>query len=247
MVDSFIYTRLPEGSIRLLRFSTTSPGTPSCTLDTVSLDNPPGFYALSYTWGSPTRTESILCNGLEMKIAANLHQAIQTLFNPPLSLELPFWIDAICINQDDDGEKSRQVGRMGDVYRKAKKVAVWLGPAEDDSDLAMKSLGWLSTAFLSLHHTIHENKLEDFGLPRGDSPIWPALDKLYSRAWFSRLWTFQEVVLAPEIQVVCGKQAVEGTVLLGVGRGCMRLSYGTWVPDFRNLILTFLEFDASSP
>jgi len=37
------------------------------------------------------------------------------------------WIDAICINQGDDEEKSKQVTRMRDVYKLARRVVVWLG------------------------------------------------------------------------------------------------------------------------
>ncbi|KAK3367008.1 hypothetical protein B0T24DRAFT_534534 [Lasiosphaeria ovina] len=32
-----------------------------------------------------------------------------------------FWIDALCINQADEDEKSKQVPRMGDIYNKHTK------------------------------------------------------------------------------------------------------------------------------
>lgn len=37
------------------------------------------------------------------------------------------WIDAVCIDQTDHREKSRQVAQMGDIYRDAERVLVWLG------------------------------------------------------------------------------------------------------------------------
>lgn len=37
------------------------------------------------------------------------------------------WIDAICINQSDDDEKSHQVAMMGDIYGKAATGLLWLG------------------------------------------------------------------------------------------------------------------------
>jgi hypothetical protein len=43
------------------------------------------------------------------------------------------WADAVCINQADDEEKSWQVRMMGDVYRNADRVLIWLGLAEDGS------------------------------------------------------------------------------------------------------------------
>ncbi|KAH7359715.1 heterokaryon incompatibility protein-domain-containing protein [Pyrenochaeta sp. MPI-SDFR-AT-0127] len=38
-----------------------------------------------------------------------------------------WWIDAICINQDDENEKSEQVIRMGDIYSMASRVWIWTG------------------------------------------------------------------------------------------------------------------------
>jgi hypothetical protein len=51
-----------------------------------------------------------------------------------------FWIDAICINQQDDDERAIHTRKMNIVYRSAKLVFVWLGKAEnapDGSDMAM--------------------------------------------------------------------------------------------------------------
>jgi Heterokaryon incompatibility protein (HET) len=35
-----------------------------------------------------------------------------------------FWIDAICINQEDDKEKSRQVPMMAQIYSEAANVRI---------------------------------------------------------------------------------------------------------------------------
>jgi hypothetical protein len=48
-----------------------------------------------------------------------------------------FWIDQICINQDDVIERSEQVRRMGELFSKASMVLSWLGPAGDASDTAI--------------------------------------------------------------------------------------------------------------
>jgi hypothetical protein len=184
MIDPFIYAALPKDSICLLKFSdpSTSSSPLTCTIDTASLNSPPRFYALSYTLGSPSTTESILCNGREMQIATNLHEAIQSLYSPLLSLNLPVWIDAISINQTDDEEKGHQVHRMGDVYRGVCKVIVWFGPSSEDSDLTMYSLSWLSTALPQIPRPIHTSEIQDYELPDRDNPIWPALGNLYARS-----------------------------------------------------------------
>lgn len=50
------------------------------------------------------------------------------------------WIDAICVNQEDLPERSRQVQRMADVYRLASRAVVWLGEESDTSKLAIALL-----------------------------------------------------------------------------------------------------------
>jgi hypothetical protein len=215
MATSFTYTPLPNDCIRLLTFAapSTYPGALTCTINTFPLDNPPSFDALSYTWGAPSKMESILCNGLEMKIGANLHEAIQTLFSPPISLNLPIWIDAICINQGDDEEKGHQVHRMGDVYRRANKVVVWLGPAENDSDLAMESLSGLNERLSLLPFRSILYGFEENGLPDENSPVWHAVGNLFCRQWFGRLWTFQEAVLAAKSIAVAGQKMADWTLI----------------------------------
>ena len=37
------------------------------------------------------------------------------------------WIDALCINQNDDSEKVEQLKLMGNIYRFAGNIIMWLG------------------------------------------------------------------------------------------------------------------------
>lgn len=37
------------------------------------------------------------------------------------------WVDALCINQEDDRERAGQVKIMGSIYQRARLVKVWLG------------------------------------------------------------------------------------------------------------------------
>ena len=40
----------------------------------------------------------------------------------------PYWVDAICIDQNKLEEKAIQVSMMGDIYRHTELCIVWLGP-----------------------------------------------------------------------------------------------------------------------
>ncbi|KAK3178136.1 hypothetical protein OEA41_000269 [Lepraria neglecta] len=48
------------------------------------------------------------------------------------------WIDAICINQQDLIERGAQVSVMGDIYRAAQSVVIWLGPHDKQTDEAIQ-------------------------------------------------------------------------------------------------------------
>ena len=49
------------------------------------------------------------------------------------------WIDAICINQEDDDEKSSQVSMIFEIYSVAQSVVVWL---DEDTFPALEVLSF---------------------------------------------------------------------------------------------------------
>lgn len=236
--SNFSYTALTKDSIRLLDISISASDEILCNIRTVSLNESPNYYALSYAWGSTNTLHPVICNGQQgMKIADNLYEAIRTLFKPPINIDFPIWIDGISINQEDDEEKSEQVGRMGDVFWGAKKVLVWLGPTENQSDLAMDWLEGLSKILPRIARAPQIYEFEEYGLPDMYHQDWLALGHLYRRKWFGRLWTFQEAVLATKLLIVCGEKSVEGELLFMVAKELnrlflFRLTYaGYSVPD----------------
>jgi hypothetical protein len=46
------------------------------------------------------------------------------------------WIDAICIDQDNIAERSRQVQMMTEIYQRAASLLTWLDPDQGDAALA---------------------------------------------------------------------------------------------------------------
>ncbi|KAK3339775.1 heterokaryon incompatibility protein-domain-containing protein [Lasiosphaeria hispida] len=97
------------------------------------------YDALSYTWGSVADSNpTIFVNGHERAVTANLCAALWHLRDP--SGERTLWIDALCINQQNNQEKGQQVQSMAKIYAKASRVIVWLGEPTVDSDLAFNAL-----------------------------------------------------------------------------------------------------------
>ena len=146
------YSPLNEGA-QEIRLMTLFPETVSSEIR-VSLEIVPftkdhvhDFEALSYAWGSAENLVDIIigASGHEvLSITQNLAEALPYLRYEDRSRVL--WIDAICVNQQDLEERSRQVERMADIFAKASRVVVWLGPESSDSSVA-----------IDCFHTISEN------------------------------------------------------------------------------------------
>ena len=146
-----------------------------CTLRVISIDSPLEKYqTLSYAWGSAARTHTILCGGESLRVTQNLDEALRRI-REKIFLQDVFsstiWIDDICINQDDNSEKSKQVAMMGDIYHRSSRLVIWLGEA---SKLEINSI-----------QAAIENP-EDATSPA-------ILQRLTSLPWFERLWVVQEV------------------------------------------------------
>jgi hypothetical protein len=62
-----------------------------------SLDNLPEYFALSYTWGDPTPSQSIFINGRVLGITQNCADALRRMLRG--KFERMIWVDSICINQ----------------------------------------------------------------------------------------------------------------------------------------------------
>lgn len=117
-----LYTRccpLPRGrSIRIVRLDYTQvPGfVINLEMRVVDLDSDnSGYIGLSYTWGETIPTTPICINGAIVDIRQNLLEFLLEMQRQ--QEDSWYWIDALCINQDDLDEKTTQVRMMGDVYK----------------------------------------------------------------------------------------------------------------------------------
>ncbi|KAI7222562.1 hypothetical protein KC333_g1055 [Hortaea werneckii] len=125
------YAPLPGGDwFRLLQLDPGVGNDPvSCSLRICRLSNAPPFEAISYVWGDSTDTVALTCDGKSKCVTVNLELALKRFRHA--SDTRTVWADAICIDQSNIAEKNHQVGMMGDVYRQAEQVLVWLGPDPD--------------------------------------------------------------------------------------------------------------------
>jgi hypothetical protein len=108
--------------IRILRIqpasSTTEPI--QCSLIQLAFADAPEYFALSYFWGSQDEKFDIILEGFPFQVERNLFEALRCLRRETETLVI--WVDALCINQQDVGERNAQVQLMGDIYRGAVTV-----------------------------------------------------------------------------------------------------------------------------
>jgi hypothetical protein len=106
----------------------------------------PTFFALSYVWGDPARTQEILVDGKRLGITENLYKALRVLQRDAMG-DLKVWADAVCINQNDLAERSDQVFLMREIYHSAAEVRIWLGPSTTDGLKCLKFIADLTGGF----------------------------------------------------------------------------------------------------
>jgi hypothetical protein len=104
----------------------------------VSHDNSLAYEALSYVWGDPKDHFRIRLNGKDHILTFNLFTALNQLQHP--HEERLLWVDALCINQASNSERSQQVALMADIYKSASLCRVWLGEADADAEPVEQSL-----------------------------------------------------------------------------------------------------------
>ncbi|KAK5707568.1 hypothetical protein LTR97_000105 [Elasticomyces elasticus] len=133
--NNFLYQPLDiqQKQIRTLEVLPGWPGSPiRCRLSIVSLitDPRPQYDALSYTWGAATKARFITVEvaGAVHQVGTtdNLYEALQSM-RARIARIWTVWVDALCIDQSNDAENGTQVAMMGDIYRNARQVNIWLG------------------------------------------------------------------------------------------------------------------------
>jgi len=165
------------------------------------------FEAVSYVWGQQHHGTYLTCDGRQISITTPVAEMLRRFRLPDRPRRL--WIDAICINQRDVLERNSQVGLMGDIYRSAARVLIWLGEEDAQTVDAFKIF---EDAYLAIDKAITRygsyptllNLLES-ELPAPDDKRWIAFGALMYRPWFTRTWILQEVSLARVASVHCGQ------------------------------------------
>ncbi|KAG8161039.1 hypothetical protein KVR01_009303 [Diaporthe batatas] len=235
-IARFKHEALPDAStyIRLLEVTSADPAGPArdisvrCRLTTWPKASAPAYTAISYTWGDPSLVTTILVNGGRMTVRRNCEDVLRQQCWPKGG---QFWIDAICINQDDNDEKNSQVAGMGEVYRDARQTLAFVGSHADDSELIFETLhehrrgymehhGCLSDDTSGLTDYLSRMLSDDSTLERLDKP----LRAFFRRSYFQRVWIYQELFFGKNTHFCCGHETVELSLMWA-----LYMTIGSWM------------------
>ena len=208
----YVYTPLANANcIRLFEvLDQDADGNFVCKIEQceISDNDCPRYTAFSYTWGDEHEAKFLSIDGRLLGITENCHYAIsQAYCLPDQRLHTPYWMESICINQDDLAEKSLQVARMDVIYSNARYTLSCIGQHADDSEqlyTMIKVLGaqrnrdadWRPPS-LEFRELAESHGVSEAGLAE-------AKRALFCRPYFSRLWILQELALSHETIVLCG-------------------------------------------
>jgi len=131
------------------------------------------------------------------------------------------FVAQVCINQQDNTEKSAQVALMGDIYRRCSRARIWLGCDASECNLRHQNKDERKTTrertdpfeFTRLLEN-HVNEWPCFVKHGEDKTrirfepraaflnVWNRHMKIYQSLWWSRMWTVQEAVLPPKASIM---------------------------------------------
>jgi hypothetical protein len=206
--------------------------------DAYSLEG--GYTALSYAWGNPEKSCAVFVDGKRLPITANLDQALRSLRLEAKSPRL--WVDSICINQASDQERNHQVRQMCLIYKTATSTIIFLGPATTLSTSCFKAT---ATGLVKGPEIARKYRWDPTDLGLHFLELAKSRDEILRRSWFTRAWTFQELVVSRRPWICCGTTCIPWSQLcsyflqdrrwdiaLGTDRWSHRMMYAnSYMPD----------------
>jgi hypothetical protein len=215
---------LPE--MREIRILVLHPGLQGTAIEIsvyrLDLDDPDRwrYAALSYTWGDPTITKQILVEGESFNVTTNLFGALQHVRSTEEAITI--WVDAICINQGDNAEKSGQVALMDEIYKQCEKVYICLGCPADPRSVK-------SSPFAIVEHFRDDKHFFELPGYRRDEhtglwicdwdnsdfkDLWASHYPAATSLWWTRAWTAQETILPSQVVVMYGNWNIPWSALV---------------------------------
>jgi hypothetical protein len=143
----------------------------------VSISNAPRYKALSYAWGEGSCFVYIPAKLSYCRVSDTLIRFFEQVIETDEYVGVYYWVDAICIDQNNFSERNEQVLRMKEIYEAAWQIVVWL----DAHIILPPGFGSLPTEKPVFREPCYLAKFQS-----------DTLAKIYECAWWKRAWIIQE-------------------------------------------------------
>lgn len=180
---------------------------------------------MSYTWHdqySRTPDGPIIVNGTPILVSGTIIDVLRRLRY--IEIERRLWVDALCIDQSSNLEKTHQVNMMDRIYKGCESCNIWLGELDEhsvgvsaiDTDRAFRVLEWTAEQDYEDEDTEKHVRtpVPAFieGLNREEMRrAGKAIKAMMHLRWWGRMWTVQEALLPQQAMVYWGSRRLDGT------------------------------------
>ncbi|KAF2627945.1 HET-domain-containing protein [Macroventuria anomochaeta] len=177
-----------------------------CSLSHTPIKTAPRYTALSYVWGDATRVSAIVLDGSTFQTTENLYNAL--VYLSKRDEDVWIWVDALCINQADIHERSRQVALMRTIFRCAAYVLVSLGEHEEGCDAVIDFIEAGAQDETVHWDPSHSSHVKSHGLDASSQLMQGYLARFFSVPWWHRVWTVQEYCVARKVYFRYGDRLI---------------------------------------
>ncbi|KAJ3035351.1 hypothetical protein HDV00_004051 [Rhizophlyctis rosea] len=159
------------------------------------------YVVVSHVWGSPTALYNRDYPGVHWQIPVRSTRKVDSVIAHAQKRGYKYlWMDVLCIKQDDDAEKEREVPRMGHYYSLAAGCIVMM----ECGTIAAEQYVWSQLPSWPLN----PDSIAGFD-PKGGAShqmrvLSSAIATHFEDEWFWRVWTYQECILPTwSAEVIC--------------------------------------------
>jgi hypothetical protein len=177
----------------------------------------PSYTCLSYTWGEPNPLYLVEVDGSPFHVRQGLWEFLCTVRTSRSLRRRNFWIDAMCIDQENKAERNHQVQQMGRIYSKADMVLCWLG-CDEEIESVVKDIrtrpAYIDAMSRSWKASNTLPRVAQVHLPIEPGVSAETLVRFCCSEYWSRAWITQEIALAQSAAIVARSEAVDLNLVL---------------------------------
>jgi hypothetical protein len=166
-------------------------------LSLLECSDPEPYATLSYCWGNKKQVTTITANLQQHKSNLYFKDLPETVKDAiKVASKLGFrrlWIDSLCIIQDDDDDKAREISKMPLIYSQA-TITIAASHANSVHDGFLGDRTPLRQYFQLPYLCLIEQELQE-----GSITLYRGRYEEYEQPLESRGWAFQERLLSPRI------------------------------------------------